>query len=98
MTGLHNTARARQGSLAQLTHRRHGVQAKLDRDYDDYLDGRISDDFWRRKSGEWEGDMRAIDAALARLERPTPTFSVTAERILELAKTAHPLNRSTFCH
>ena len=53
---------ARQQSLTQLTQRRRAVQAKLDRGYDDYLEGRISEVFWRRKSEEAESRSYATTA------------------------------------
>src|SRR5262245_37064534 len=34
--------RTRQETIARLTQRRHSVQSKLDRGYDDYLEGRLS--------------------------------------------------------
>jgi site-specific DNA recombinase len=80
---------ARQQSITQLTARQRIVQGKLDRGYDDYLEGRISGEFWSRKSAEWESDLAAVDAELSRVSQPTPAYAVTAARILELAKTAH---------
>ena len=80
---------ARGQSLAQLTQRRRAVQAKLDRGYDDYLEGRISDVFWRRKSEEWESELTTVEAEFNRLSDSTPAYAATAERILELAKNAY---------
>lgn len=34
-----------------------GVQAKIDRAYEDRLAGRVSDDLWQRKSKEWEQEL-----------------------------------------
>jgi len=34
------------------------LEAKLDRAYEDYLEGQISDDFWSRKSSEWHAQER----------------------------------------
>ena len=48
---------ARQHALAHAVQRRRGVQAKLDRGYDDYLEGLISQAFWTRKSEEWEAEV-----------------------------------------
>ena len=76
-------------SLAQLTQRRRAVQAKLDRGYDDYLEGRISEVFWRRKSEEWESELTTLEAEFNRLSYSTPAYAATAERILELAKNAY---------
>ena len=80
--------RTRRDAVASLTQRRRGMQTKLDRGYDDYLDGRISEAFWTRKSGEWESELTVIDAELNRLSGPAPTYAVTGEKILELAKNA----------
>jgi len=65
------------------------VQAKLDCGYDDYLKGRISGDFWARRSVEWESELGAVDAELNRASQPTPPYTVTAARISELAKKAY---------
>jgi hypothetical protein len=72
----------------RLEDRRRKVLAKLDRSYDDYLEGRITEDFWARKSEAWEEERRVIEAELGRLAQPQERVSVTAERILELAKKA----------
>jgi hypothetical protein len=80
---------SRQESLDRLTQRRHSVRSKLDRAYDDYLEGRLSQSLWIRKSAEWETELTTIDADLSRLSHPTRALVVTGERILELAKTAH---------
>ena len=40
--------------------------AKLDRGYDDYLEGRISEEFWTRKSEEWEAELRTSSRTRAR--------------------------------
>jgi hypothetical protein len=40
----------RAGGLRQLDQRRKAAATKLDRGYDDLVSGRISDEFWKRKS------------------------------------------------
>ena len=79
----------RQGALARASERARGIRARLDRAYEDYLDGRISQDLWTRKSEEWEAELAIIAAEEHRLAVPAPAYAVTAEKILELAKTAH---------
>jgi hypothetical protein len=81
----------RRASVTTLTQRRRGVQTKLDRGYDDYLDGRISEAFWTRNSAEWESEVTTIDAELNRLSRPAPAYAATGEKILELARNAMSL-------
>ena len=86
--GWASDPQARQQAVAHATQRRRGLQAKFDRGYDDYLEGRIPEAFWKRKSEEWEAELTTVDAELARLSRPTPAYAVTAEKTLELAKNA----------
>jgi hypothetical protein len=66
----------------------------LDRGYEDLLEGRISDDFWARKSKAWEAELGVVDGEKARIETPQPKMMATAERILELAKRAENLYKS----
>jgi hypothetical protein len=81
-------------SLRQLHQRRRSVLSKLDRGYDDFVSGRISEELWKRKSTEWEEELAAVDAQRPRLEAPRPLVSVTGEQILELAKKAEILYKS----
>ena len=78
-------------TLVRLQQRERVVQAKLSRAYDDRLEGRIAEEFWTRKSTEWEADLTAVKAELARLSSAPPAYAATGERILELAKQAHSL-------
>ena len=72
-------------STHQLEQRRRTVASKMDRAYDDFLEGRISDEFWKQKSSTWEGD---------RLEQRVGSPIARAEKILELAKNAEFLYKS----
>ena len=85
---------ARNEARQRLEDRRRKVLAKLDRGYDDYLEGRITDDFWNRKSVEWEDERQALDAELARLAQTDGPLAVTGEKILELAKRAEILYKN----
>jgi DNA invertase Pin-like site-specific DNA recombinase len=79
---------ARSRSSARLLDRQRTLQAKIDRGYDDYVEHRISDALWARKSAEWETELATVTAQLGVLERPTTTFVATGEKILELVKRA----------
>jgi hypothetical protein len=81
-------------ALRQLDQRRRTILSKLDRGYEDLLAGRISEEFWSRKSGAWEEELAAVDAQRPGLEAPPPLASVTGEQILELAKRAEILYKS----
>jgi hypothetical protein len=54
--------------------------------YNDYACGKISEEFWTRRSQEWEAELQTLDAERARLEQPRPCVTVTGLKILELAK------------
>jgi site-specific DNA recombinase len=84
----------RQASMAQLIQRQRSVQAKLDRGYEDYLEGRISTAFWARKSEEWEAELATIAGEQTRIAAPSAAYVATGERILELAKNARILYKS----
>ena len=56
-------------ALRGFERRRRTVATKLDRGYDDYVSGKISEEFWSRKSAEWEAELQAIDAEAGRLTR-----------------------------
>ena len=76
-------------TVARLQQRERAVQAKLDRVYDDYVESRIDDAFWARKSSEWNAELTTVKAELARISTTAPAYAATGERILELAKQAH---------
>jgi hypothetical protein len=67
----------------QLDDRHRATAAKLDRAYEDYLDGRISDALWTRKSEAWEAELRDIESQRARVTAPRTPIAVTAEKILD---------------
>jgi hypothetical protein len=92
--GQTETEQARQRSVSQLTQRQRAVQVKLDRGYEDYLEGRISESFWTRKSQEWEMESATIESEIARLSHPTPGIVATGEKILELVKQAEFLYKT----
>jgi hypothetical protein len=83
--------RQRTEALRQLDQRRRVITSKLDRGYEDLLEGRISGDFWARKSKAWEAELVVVDGERARLAMPQPDSLVTTEKILELAKKAEIL-------
>jgi hypothetical protein len=55
----------------------------------DKLDGKISEEFWIRKSGEWQTEENQIRSSLQVLETAHPERLLDAARILELANKAY---------
>ena len=83
----------RRDTKERLEKQRRAIVSKLDRGYDDYLEGRISDEFWTRKSAQWEEERRSLEAEILSVNRPNGQLAVTGQRILELAKQAGFLYR-----
>jgi hypothetical protein len=85
----------RSGDAAkQLDDRRRTVVSKLDRGCEDFVSGRTSEEFWTRKSQEWESELQTVDAERLRLEQPRPLATATGQKTLELAKRAEFLYKS----
>jgi site-specific DNA recombinase len=68
-------------ALSQAEQRRRVVVSKLDRGYENFLEGRISEAFWTRKSQEWEAELQTIDRERIRLQQPSTVASVKAAKI-----------------
>jgi hypothetical protein len=72
-----------------LTQRLAQTQRRMDQAYQDKLDGKISEEFWMRKSGEWQAEENQIRASMQGLETARPERLLDAARILELANKAY---------
>jgi len=65
------------------------VRRRMDQAYMDKLDGRILEDFWTRKTTEWQAEEQQILFALQGLEQVQPERMLDGVRILELANKAY---------
>ena len=65
------------------------VRNRMDQAYLDKLDVRITEDFWKRKSEEWEQEEQLVLLALNGLQEADTDRLLTTQRILELANKAH---------
>ena len=85
--GREEALRKEQGERFErrLTALRH----RLDQAYLDKLDGKITEDFWNRKSAEWMSEEQQVLSALQSLEQPKPERMLDAMRTLELANKAY---------
>jgi hypothetical protein len=81
-------------SVRHLDQRHRAILSKLDRGYEDFIEHRISEEFWNRKSQQWEAELAVTEAERKRAEVPRSDVTATAERILELAKKAEFLYKS----
>jgi site-specific DNA recombinase len=67
------------------------VHRRMDQAYTDKVDGKISEEFWNRKSEEWQGEENQIKASNQVLEAVIPGRFLDAARTLELANKAYSL-------
>jgi hypothetical protein len=68
------------------------LRSRIDRLYEDKLDGKITQEFWATKASEYREQELALETALKRLTRPVvPDHALTVERIFELANKAYSL-------
>jgi hypothetical protein len=65
------------------------VHRRMDQAYQDKLDGKISEEFWMRKSVEWQAEENQIRASLQSSSLIPPERMLDAARILELANKAY---------
>jgi len=70
-------------------HRLAVVRHRLDQAYQDKLEGKISNEFWRRKAAEWQLEEQHLSAAIQEVDAAKPERALDAMRILELANKAY---------
>src|SRR5712692_3025228 len=73
----------------RLQQRLASVRHRIDQAYMDKLDGKISEEFWQRKTAEWQLEEQQIQMAMQGLEDAHPDRLLTAKRTLELANKAY---------
>ena len=69
-----------------------GIRNRLDRAYTDKLDGKISEDFWERRTNEWRIEEQQLKAAIERVDNgDQEERALDAERVFELANRSYSL-------
>ena len=83
-TALRGTADQKERMRRQVTQRleahRRAVLAKMDRGYDNFVSGRITDEFWTRRSAQWVEERRLVEEELTRLAYSTRDGRVAVDR------------------
>jgi site-specific DNA recombinase len=68
------------------------LRSRIDRLYEDKLDGKITEEFWAVKSSAYREQELALETALKRLTQTSASdHALTVERIFELANSAYSL-------
>ena len=63
--GTRDDARRCADAERQLQQRHRSVLVKLDRGYEDFVGGKVSEEFWTRKSQEWEAELLSAGLQVA---------------------------------
>src|SRR5262249_2592039 len=79
----------RQQKIDRLLQRLTTVRGRLDQAYLDKLDGRIPEEFWKRKSAEWHEEEQHLLMSIRELDAAKPDRLLDGIRILELANKAY---------
>lgn len=74
---------------ARLQQRLSQIRGRLDQAYLDKLDGKITEEFWLRKSEGWKQEECQVLLAIQGLKQSSPDRLLDATKILELANKAH---------
>ena len=67
------------------------VRARMDAAYEDKLDGKISEEFWERRSAEWRERRLELQAAIESHDKACDTYFDAGVRVLRLAQRAYLL-------
>ena len=65
------------------------IRHRIDQIYMDKLDGKVSEEFWQRKTSEWQTEEQQVLMAMQGLEQASSDGLLTAKKALELANKAY---------
>lgn len=81
----------REKELSRLQSRQEALQQRLDKAYEDRLDGVIDERYWSDVSQKWRAEQDGIVAQIGRLTDASRDYVDEATEILELSKRAYSL-------
>ena len=81
----------REAEIKRLTKRKAELQVRLDKAYEDRLDGVIDERYWRDISTKWRNEQDSVTAQMERLTGSNRDYVDQAIEILELSKLAYSL-------
>ncbi len=84
-----NSQTEKKAQQEKLQQRLSSVRSRIDQAYTDKLDGKISEEFWQRKTAEWQFEEQQILLAMQGLRDAGPDSLLSARRTLELANKAY---------
>jgi hypothetical protein len=75
-----------------LQQRLASVRNRLDQAYLDKLDGKITEELWRRKSGEWQAEEQQIQMAICAIPEIKPERMLDAVKIFVGSENSDPFH------
>jgi len=81
--------RFREDAITRLQEEQSKIQNRLDRLYDDRLDGFIEPDFFERKSREWRQTQKRLADQITEYQEAAHDYVQDGIRLLELSKKAY---------
>ncbi len=88
----------REAQLASLQTRRDTLQRRIDKLYEDKLDGKIDEGFWQARHNEWTREKTEAERAINGNGHSNGVALDTGERILELTQRLYPLYVKQLLH
>ena len=79
------------GQIERLQAELKRIQDRLDAVYEDKLDGKVSEDFWERKSREWRSQQLGLQARIERHLAANQFYFEAGVKVLKLAQKAYTL-------
>jgi site-specific DNA recombinase len=81
----------RESEAKKLKHRYNDLQTRLDKAYEDRLDGIIDEHYWSVAATKWRNEQNQVRDQMNRFERADRSYVDEGTRILELAQHAYAL-------
>ena len=78
-------------AIEDLTRRRENVQQRLDRIYDEHLDGKIDDKYYKRRKNEYELERESLLDAINRHDQADKAYFELGSTLLDLAKNSEKI-------
>ena len=78
-------------AISQLSKRKTEILNKIDRAYEDKLDGRIDPEFWETKNAKWRMEIAEIESQIKTFSEPNVNWYEDGIKIIELTKRLYPL-------
>ncbi len=88
---MQEAEKLRAESKATLKEQLEALKERLDRAYEDRLDGKLSETLWLRKSQEWEKEIFRLEGLLNATENADERFHEEGFMVLDLIQSAYPM-------